>query len=92
MSGRGKRVFIYTVALLVAPMPVMPFERGTLEFAFSLIPCGLILAIASFYVAAGELRVSPRGLLGNKLLASSVITCLFGAAISVGAIVYLSRS
>ena len=89
MSGRAKRVLVYTVALLVAPLPVMPFERGTPAFVLSLVPCGLVIASASFYVLRGELRLKARGLLGNKLVASSFITLLFGAAMLVGAVVHL---
>ena len=92
MSGRARRVLIYTASLLLAPLPVMPYERGTREFAFALIACGAILAHASFYVARGEWRVKPRSLLGDKLLASSLITLLFGVSLVVGSVVYLLRS
>ena len=92
MSGRGRRVLVYTAALLLAPMPVMPYEKGTREFAFALIVCGAIVAHASFYVARGEWRVKPRSLLGDKLLAASLITFLFGASLVVGSFVYLLRS
>lgn len=91
MSGRSRRVLVYTCALLCAPMPVMPYVRGTRGFAFSLIACGAILAAASYYVIRGESRGRGRDLLGYKLLASSLITFVFGMALFVGAIVYLSR-
>ena len=89
MSGRGKRVLVYTASLLAAPLPVMPFERGTREFAFALIACGLALSLGSFYVVRGEWR-GPRGPLGDRLLASSLITLLFGASLFLGSVVYLS--
>lgn len=92
MSGRGRRVLIYTAALLTAPLPVMPYERGTREFALALAACGAILAFSSFSVARGELRVKPRMLVGDKLLAASLITLVFGAALVVGSVVYLLRS
>ena len=91
MSGRAKRVLIYTAALLIAPMPIMPYEKGTRAYVFAIMTCGLILALSSFYVAQGELKIKPRGLLGNKLLASSIITLLFGGLLFVGSILYLSR-
>jgi hypothetical protein len=50
---------------------------------------GVIMALASFYVVRGELRLKHRSLLGNKLLAASIITLLWGAATFVGSIVYL---
>lgn len=91
ISGRAKRVIVYTTALLVAPMPVMPYEKGTREFAFALIACGVILSLASFYVVRGEMRLKFRSLLGNKLLASSLITLLFGVLLVAGSIVYLVK-
>lgn len=91
MSGRGKRVLVYTIALLVAPMPVMPYEKGTREFAIGVLACGVILALASLYVIRGELKITPRSLLGNKLLASSIITFLFGLLIMIGSIAWLAK-
>ena len=90
ISGRAKRVLIYTASLLIAPLPVMPYARGTRGFAFGVAACGAVLSLASFYVARGELRLKARGLLGNKLLASSLITLVFGMALLAGAVVYLS--
>lgn len=92
MSGRAKRVLVYTAALLTAPLPVMPWERGTHEFALSLAPCGLILALGSLYALRGELRQQARGLLGQKIVAASGITLLFGASLLVGSVVYLLRA
>ena len=92
MSGRAKRVLVYTAALLCAPMPVMPYERGTREFALALMACGAILALGSFYVARGELGREARDLLGYKLIASSLITLLFGLSLFVGSAVYLLRA
>lgn len=91
MSGRAKRVLVYTTGLLTAPMPVMPFVPGTREFALAVMVCGAILAASSFYVARGEVRLKPSSLLGRKLIASSLITLLFGLSLFVGSIVYLSR-
>lgn len=91
MSGRAKRVLVYTASLLIAPLPVMPYAKGTREYALALIVCGAILSLSSFYVARGELKLEARGLLGNKLAASSLITLLFGLGILFGAIIYLVR-
>jgi hypothetical protein len=92
ISGRAKRVIVYTASLLTAPLPVMPYVKGTREFALALVVCGAILSLGSFYVARGELKLEARGLLGNKLVASSLITLLFGIGMLVGAIIYLFRS
>jgi hypothetical protein len=89
LSGRAKRVLVYTASLLVAPLPLMPYVKGTREFAFALVVCGAILSLGSFYVARGELKLKARGLLGNKLVASSLITLLFGLGILVGSLIYL---
>lgn len=89
MSGRGRRVLVYTASLLAAPLPVMPFVRGTREFALGVMACGLVLTLASLYVFRGEAAVRPRGLLGNKLLAASLITMLFGLSLFLGSVVYL---
>lgn len=89
ISGRAKRVLVYTASLLTAPMLVMPYEKGTREFALAVMACGAILTLSSFYTVQGEMRIKARALLGNKLLASSLITLLFGMSMLVGALVYL---
>lgn len=89
IDGRAKRVLVYTASLLIAPMPVMPYEKGTRAFALALIACGALLSLASFYVARGEMKIKPRALLGNKLLAASLITFLFGVSMLAGSILYL---
>ena len=91
ISGRAKRVLVYTVSLLTAPMPVMPFEPGTREFAAALIVCAAILTPASFYAMQGEMRLKARPLVGDKLLAASAITFVFGLFMLVGSVVFLSR-
>ena len=90
ISDRGRRVLVYAAALLLAPLPVMPFAKGTDEFAWAVAVCGAALAAASHYVARGEWRLKQRGLLGNKLLAASLITLAFGLALLAGSFVYLS--
>jgi hypothetical protein len=89
IGGRGRRVLVYTAALLLAPLPAMPFAPGTREFAWAVGACGAALAAASYYVARGEWRLRHRGPLGNRLLAASLITLLFGMALAAGAVVYL---
>ena len=91
VSGRARRVLVYTASLLASPLPVMPHEKGTREFALALAACGVVLSLSSLYVARGELRLKSRGLLGNKLLASSLITLVFGALLLLGSVVYLVR-
>ena len=68
-------------------MPIMPFEKGTREFALAIIACGVVLSAASFYVVKGEKK--SRSLLGMKLLVTATITLLFGLSMTVGAIIYL---
>jgi hypothetical protein len=89
LSGRAKRVLVYTASLLLSPLPVMPFEKGTREFALAIMACGTILALSSFYVLRGEMKLRLRTLLGMKLFISSFITLLFGMSILAGSIVYL---
>ena len=91
ISGRAKRVIVYTASLLIAPMPIMPYEKGTHEYVLAIMVCSIILILSSSYVVRGEMRLTPRSLLGNKLLAASLITLLFGMLMLVGAIVYLSH-
>lgn len=91
MTSRAKRVIVYTTSLLMAPMPIMPFEKGTREFVVAIMGCGMILALSSLYVVRGETKLTDRSLVGNKLLAASVITLMFGMLMLVGAIVYLRR-
>jgi hypothetical protein len=90
IDGRAKRVLIYTASLLIAPMPVMPYEKGTREFALAIVVCGALLSLGSFYAAQGEAKLKHRSLLGNKLLATSIITLLFGVSMLLGSILYLS--
>jgi hypothetical protein len=89
MSGRAKRVLVYALALLTAPLPVMPFEKGTRAFALSLVPCALFIVLASVYVLRGELGLRSRGLLGTKLVAATLITMAFGMALLAGSVVYI---
>lgn len=92
MSGRARRVLVYTAALLLAPLPIMPTERGTPAFAAALMVWGAVLGLASLYVVQGERKLRHRGLLGNKLLASALLTLVFSVAVFVGAGVYLLRT
>ena len=73
-------------------MPVMPFEKGTREFALAVMACGVVLTLSSSYVIRGEMRVKHRALVGNKLLASSIITLLFGISMVIGALFYLKSA
>ncbi|HEU4593688.1 MAG TPA: hypothetical protein VFS10_00875 [Pyrinomonadaceae bacterium] len=92
MSGRARRVLVYTATLLIAPLPLMPFERGMREFVWAVLACGVILSAGSFYAARGEWRVKPRMLVGTKLLAASAITYLFGVGLVAWSLVWLMRS
>jgi hypothetical protein len=89
MSGRTRRVLVYTGALLLAPCPAMPFIPGTRDFAAGILVSGIILSLASYYVFRGELGAARRPLLGHKLLAASFITLLAGLALLAGASAYL---
>jgi hypothetical protein len=89
MSGRGKRVLVYTASLLGAPLPVISQPKGTRGYALALAACGLVVALASLYVLRGELKHKARGLTGKKLVASSAITLLFGASLLAGSAAYL---
>ncbi len=73
-------------------MVMMPFSRGSAEFAWATLGLCAVLTFSSFYVAKGEWRIKSRSLLGNKLLASSVITLLFGVSLLVVSIVNLSKA
>ncbi len=90
ISGRAKRVVVYTASLLIAPLPVMPYARGTREYTLALAACGALLSLASFYVMRGEMKLKTRPLAGNKLLAASLITLLFEVSMLASSILYLS--
>jgi hypothetical protein len=92
ISVRAKRVLVYTIALLTAPVPVMPYEKGTREFALALIICGAVLTFSGFYVVTGEWGEKHRPLFASRLLAASLITLIFGLALILGALLYLFRS
>ena len=80
---------VYTATLLISPILVMPFEKGTRGFVFALIACGALLSVGSLYAALGECRLKARALLGNKILAASIITLMFGVSLIVGSFAYL---
>ena len=82
-------MLIYTAALLLSPLPVMPFGRGTRGFAWAVAACGAALAAGSYYAARGEWGLKHRGLLSRKLLASSLVTLAFGLALLAGSFVHL---
>ena len=82
---------IYTASLLLSPQLVMPYAKGTREFALAALVCGVILSAGSFYAARGEWGVRPRSLLGNKLLAASALTWLFGVGLVAWSVVWLVR-
>ena len=92
ISGRAKRVLLYTASLLIAPLPIMPYEKGSPGFALAVGACGVILSLSSFYVVAGERKLKAKSVLGMKLLAAATITLLFGMSLTVGSIIYLLRS
>jgi hypothetical protein len=71
-------------------MLVMPFSQGSRDFAWALIGFSAILICSSFYVLRGEMQIKSRSLLGNKLMATSLITLLFAIFLLVGSIVRLS--
>lgn len=89
MNAETKRVVLYTAAILLTPLPLIPFERGTRGFALTLAACGAALALASYYVVRGEWPRKGRPLWATKMLASAVITLLFGAGLVLGSVVYL---
>ena len=68
----------------------MPYSKGSREFSLALMAWAAIMILSSSYVVHGELKLKSRSLLGNKLLAASLITLLFDAAVLVGSIVHLS--
>jgi hypothetical protein len=92
MSPKAKRVLIYTISLLVGPMPMMPFVRGTPEYALGMTAYGAILTLSSYYVARGELggwkRFRFSRLVGNRLLIASLITLPCGALLFLGSIFF----
>jgi hypothetical protein len=65
ISARAQRVSVYIASLLIAPLPLMPYVKGTREFALALMACGAILSLGSFYAARGELKLEARGLLSK---------------------------
>jgi hypothetical protein len=91
ISGRAKRVVIYTASLLIAPTPIMAYEKGTRDFALAVLACGVIFSVSSLYVVGGERRLKSRSLLNLKLLATASITFLFGLFMAIGSMVFLVR-
>ena len=89
MTGRAKRVLVYTATLLLTPIPLMPFERGTRGFALMLVACGVALALGSFYVVRGEWPRVNRPLAATKMLAAACLTLFFGVMLALCSVAWL---
>lgn len=82
-------MLVYTASLLLGPLPAMPFARGTREFVAALAAWGAVVALASLYVARGELRLRARTPAGDRLLAASLVTLPSGALVALGSLLRL---
>jgi hypothetical protein len=91
VTAASRRVLVYTLTLLVSPMPAMPFVRGTRPFVLSLLACALMLMAGSYYAVRGEFGRRGRPLYATKMLIAAVMTLTFGAGIFVGSLVWLLR-
>ena len=92
LSGRAKRVLVYTATLLGAPVLVLPFVPGTPAYAAAGAVCGVLLSAGSAYAARGELQTRPRLLVGTKLLICALFTLLLGVSMVAVALVWRLRT
>jgi hypothetical protein len=56
----------------------------------AVLACGFVVGLSSLYLLGSEASFRTHGLLGYKLLATSMITLLFSVGMIVGSIVWLS--
>ena len=89
MRDRSRRVLIYTAAILIAPLPLVPFERGTPEFRLALLASMALVMAAGAYVIRGEWG-RPRPMYATKLLIAAIITAIAAAVIAALAILDVS--
>ena len=76
MQHRTRRMLVYTLALLMGFIPMMPFERGTRAFALAGLVSGAIIAAAGIYVIRGERDARWRPMWARKLLAAAWVTTI----------------
>jgi len=85
-----KRVLIYTLSLLVAPMFLMPFEPRTPAFAAAAIPCSGVLFLGSHYVVRAYAPLRWSSFIGNRLLIAAYMTRIFAVGIAIFAVIFLA--
>jgi hypothetical protein len=92
MTPRPKRVLVYTLALLLAPVPLMPFEPGSRPFVLTLFPSMSVLVLAGVYVIRGELPAKGRPLYATKLLIAATMTSITAVLVLAFALLWLQRT
>ncbi len=90
LNERTKRVLVYTASLLVAPLPLMPYDKGTRAFTLALVVCSTILMLSSYYVVHRELPLKHRPLFATKMLVAAFFTLVFAIALLVAALIHLA--
>ena len=82
MTATGKRVLIYTTALLTFPLPMMAVVEGEPAYPLSMLASSAILTPVSFQVARGLIRDGAHRFSGfsveSKLLIASFGTLCLG--------------
>ena len=83
MRPRPKRALLYTLALLLGFLPMMPFEPRSREFHYALtVSCAIFIG-AGIYVIRGERAVQGRPLWARKMLAAAWVTTIAAAIVLV---------
>lgn len=91
MTARSRRVLAYTLTILIAPLPLMPFEPGTRPFVLVLLPSMAAIILAGLYVIRGEWPAPGRPLYATKLLIAATMTLVAALAVLAGAVWSLAR-
>ena len=82
-------MLVYTAALLVGFMPMMPFERGTREFGLAALATCAIIGGAGLFVIRGERDAYWRPMWAQKMLAAAWVTTVAAGILLLRALYWL---
>lgn len=82
-------MLIYTVSLVAGFLPLMPFERQSLEFHYALVAACAIWIAGGLVVIRGERDAYWRPMSAQKMLAAAWVTTVAAAIVLVLTVIWL---
>ena len=83
-------MLVYTLTLLISPMPLMPFSSRSPEYPWALLTTSVLLVAGSAFVVRGEWG-RPRPLYATKMLIAAVMTLALGIGLFVTGLALLRQ-